>query len=55
MKPVRITVDLDPTDYDTLRDFAHVERMTHTDVMRALVRLLGDDTVVKQVRSSVHQ
>lgn len=53
VKPVRITVDLDPTDYDTLRDFAHVERMTHTDVMRSLVRLLSDATVAQQVRASV--
>ena len=53
VKPVRITVDLDPVDYDSLRDFAHVQRMTHTDVMRALVRLLSDDTVAQQVRTSV--
>lgn len=53
VKPVRITVDLDPTDYDTLRDFAHFERMTHTDVMRSLVRLLSDATVAQHVRASV--
>jgi hypothetical protein len=27
VKPVRVTVDLDPTDYDDLREFAHVARM----------------------------
>lgn len=52
VKPVRVTVDLDPTDYDTLRDFAHRERMTHTDVIRALVRL-QEPSVGQEVSKSV--
>jgi hypothetical protein len=55
VKPVRVTVDLDPGDYDVLRDFAHSERMTHTDILRALVKLLDDDSVSQQVRKSVGQ
>lgn len=51
-KPVRVTVDLDPADYDTLRDFAHQARMTHTDVLRSLVRLLDTDPVKKRVLSA---
>lgn len=50
-RPVRVTVDLDPVDYDTLRDFAHGSRMTHTDVLRSLVRLLDTDPVKKRVLS----
>ena len=53
VKPVRVTVDLDPSDYDDLREFAHQSRMTHTDVLRALVKLLDDDDVAQQVRKSV--
>lgn len=53
VKPVRVTVDLDPTDYDDLREFAHRARMTHTDVLRALVKLLENTDVAQQVRSSV--
>jgi hypothetical protein len=53
VKPVRVTVDLDPTDYEDLREFAHRERMTHTDVLRALVKLLDDSGVVQQIRKSV--
>lgn len=53
-KPVRVTVDLDPADYDALRDWAHFARMSHADVMRALVRILvSDRSVDQQVRSSV--
>jgi hypothetical protein len=55
LKPVRVTVDLDPGDYDALRDFAYGARMTHTDVMRSLVRLLGNRSVSQQVRKSVVQ
>jgi hypothetical protein len=50
-KPVRVTVDLDHVDYDTLRDFAHESRMTHADVLRSLVRLLDTDPVKKRVLS----
>jgi hypothetical protein len=53
VKPVRVTVDLDPKDYDDLREFAHRERMTHTDVLRTLVQLLAMDDVAHQVRKSV--
>ena len=53
VKPVRVTVDLDPTDYDDLREFAHRARMTHTDVLRALVKLLENSEVAQQVRASV--
>ena len=53
VKPVRVTVDLDPMDYDDLREFAHRARMTHTDVLRALVKLLENSEVAQQVRASV--
>lgn len=52
VKPIRVTVDLDPVDYDTLREFAFGARMTHTDVLRSLVRLLGSEAVGDQVRRS---
>ena len=52
-RPVRVTVDLAPADYDSLRDWAHFARMSHADVLRALVRLLvTDDSVDQQVRAS---
>jgi hypothetical protein len=51
-RPVRVTVDLDLTDYDTLRDFAHDSRMTHTDVLRALIRMLKIEPIRQQVRRS---
>jgi hypothetical protein len=51
-KPIRVTVDLDPGDYDTLREFAFRARMTHTDVMRSLVRLLASEPIGEQVRHS---
>ncbi len=53
VKPYRLTVDLTPADYDHLRNWAHAERMTHSDVLRALVKLLGNDSVAQQVRDSV--
>jgi len=49
-KPIRVTVDLEPGAYDVLRDFAHEERMTHADVLRALIGLLGEPRVAQQVR-----
>lgn len=50
-RTVRVTVDLEPHDYDMLRDWAHRERMSHSDVLRALVRLLAaDDSVASAVR-----
>lgn len=52
-KPVRVTVDLDPDDYDALRDWAHFARMSHSDVLRALVQLLtSDESVAAAVRSA---
>jgi len=46
VKPVRVTVDLDPGAYDALRDWAHDARMTHADVLRQLVHLLTTDARV---------
>lgn len=52
-KPVRVTVDLAPDDYEALRDWAHLARMSHSDVLRALLRLLiADDRVAKAVRDA---
>jgi hypothetical protein len=53
VKPYRITVDLDPADYEHLREWAHTEHATHSGVLRALVRLLHDESVAQQVRNSV--
>ena len=57
VKPFRLTVDLQPGDYEGLRDWAHAERMSHSDVLRALVRILvsvDPDTVLpEQVRQAV--
>jgi len=55
VKPVRVTVDLEPSDYDALRDFAHEARMSHADVLRALVALLQEEDVAQQVRKYVSQ
>ena len=52
-KPVRVTVDLAPDDYEALRDWAHFARMSHSDVFRALLRLLiNDERVAKAVRDA---
>jgi hypothetical protein len=51
VKPVRVTVDFDPAVYDQLRQWAFAERMSHADVLRALVTLLEDPSVAKRVRS----
>ena len=49
----RITVDLAAPDYDFLRDWAHFARMSHSDVLRSLVRLLAsDESVATAVRES---
>lgn len=48
--PVRISVDLPPDDYRTLRHFAFDAEMTHVGVMRALVGLLSDRTVADRIR-----
>lgn len=55
VKPVRVTVDLVPLDYEALRNFAHDARMSHADVIRALIRLLQDASVATEVRTSVDQ
>jgi len=55
VKPVRVTVDLEPSSYDALRDFAHAARMSHADVLRALVNLLDNQDVSQQVRNYVSQ
>ena len=52
-KPVRVTVDLHPDDYEALRDWAHLARMSHSDVFRALLRLLiADERVAEAVRDA---
>ena len=54
VKPYRLTVDLAPVDYNKLRDWAHYAHMSHSDVLRALIRILvNDDSVAQQVRNSV--
>jgi hypothetical protein len=54
VKPVRVTVDLDPAAYDALRDWAHHARMSHADVLRNLVSLLvADQAIATKVRSVV--
>ena len=53
VKPYRLSIDLSPADYDKLRDWAHDARMSHMDVVRALVRLLDDPYVNQQVRNHV--
>lgn len=55
-KPVRVTVDLVPNDYDALREFAYLARMSHADVLRSLIRvLISDENVAQRVRSSVNR
>jgi hypothetical protein len=51
IKPVRVTVDLDPAAYDALRDWAHHARLSHADVLRRLLHLLADQDVATKVRS----
>lgn len=52
-KPKRVTVDLHPDDYEALREWAHLARMSHSDVFRALLRLLTtDERVAKAVRDA---
>ena len=56
VKPVRVTVDLTPGDYDCLRDFAHAARMSHAAVIRSLIRVLSsDDDVAQRVRSTANR
>jgi hypothetical protein len=52
VKPYRLTVDLAPADYEHLRNWAHHAHMSHSDVLRALVKLLDDPSVGQQVRNS---
>lgn len=52
-KPTRVTVDLAPEDYEGLRNWAHLARMSHSDVLRALLRLLiADERVAEAVRDA---
>jgi hypothetical protein len=55
VKPVRLTVDLQPGDYDALRDWAHVARMSHSDVLRALVRTLVTADSASELAEQVRQ
>lgn len=55
VRPVRVTVDLDPGDYDSLRDFAHQTRMSHSAIMRELIELLNQPSVSQQISKSVDQ
>lgn len=56
IKPYRLTVDLTPSDYDLLRDWSHQARISQSDAVRALIRLVvADESVAQQVRSSVLQ
>ena len=55
-RPKRVTVDLDPVDYESLRGWAYQERMSHSDVLRSLVNLLTNDPeVASQIRRSERQ
>jgi hypothetical protein len=55
LKPVRVTVDLDPGDYEALRDWAHRQHLSHSHVMRTLLWLLRtDDGIAERVRTSGH-
>lgn len=51
LKPVRVTVDLDPGAYDALRDWAYQARMSHADVLRNLLALLDDPRIAERVQS----
>lgn len=52
-KPKRITVDLHPDDYEALREWAHLARMSHSDVVRALLRrLVADQALAEAVRDA---
>ena len=42
-RPVRVTTDLDAELFDGFRDWAHVNRVHQTKVLRALVHLLVED------------
>ncbi len=53
-KPVRVTVDLEPTDYEALREWAYTEKTSHSAVLRALIQLLSrSETLSQQVRRAV--
>lgn len=47
----RVTVDLDFADYEALREWSHGARMSHSDVLRALIRVLADDSISSRVRT----
>jgi hypothetical protein len=50
--PVRVSVDLPPDAYSSLRQFAFDAGMTHAAVMRALVDFLDDADIGDRVRES---
>ena len=41
-------MDLEEIDYEALRNWAHFARMSHSDVLRALIRLLDTDSSVAE-------
>lgn len=41
-KPIRVTVDLAPDDYEFLRTFAHAYRCSHSKVLRDLLTELRE-------------
>lgn len=43
VKPVRVTVDFTPRQYEFLRDFAHDHRLGHSQLIRVLVDELARD------------
>ena len=53
LSPYKLTVNLDPSVYDGLRDFAHSHRVSHQAVLESLVQvLLSDPSVATEVRIS---
>lgn len=48
-RPVRVSIDLAPTAYESLRRFAFDAQMTHADVVRSLVDLLEDTNIASRV------
>lgn len=54
VKPVRITVDLEPSRYDTVREFAFRNRMSHSDVVRNLIDLLEDPEIAAKIAETGH-
>jgi hypothetical protein len=51
-KPWRLSLDLEPPDYELIRNFAHDRRMSHADVLRSLVKLLDDPAIAARVSAT---